>query len=111
MKCCIECFKDAHLRDTIAKYGTNGDCDFCSAKNISVYDISSSTLLTDKIISLVQAYMTSSAEDAKPLKEALKNDWDVFNGDVEEIQKLVVELCAPIIEKDNSIFSEKVIIP
>lgn len=111
MKCCIECFKDAHIRDTIAKYGTIGDCDFCSAKNISVYDISNSTLLSDKIVGLVQAYMVSTSKEAKSLREALKNDWDIFNGDTDEIQKLVIELCAPIIEKNNSIFSEKVIIP
>ena len=111
MKCCIECFKDAHIRDTIAKYGTNGDCDFCPTKNVPVYDISNSTLLSDKIIGLVQAYMVSTEEDAKPLKEALKNDWDIFNGDIDEIQKLVIELCASVIEKDDSIYSERVIIP
>lgn len=111
MKCCIECFKDAHIRDTIAKYGTNGNCDFCSAKNVPVLDISNTTLLSDKIVGLVQAYMISTADDAKPLIEALKNDWDIFNGSVEEIQKLVIELCAPIIEKNDSIYSQNVIIP
>ena len=111
MKCCIDCFKDAHIRDTIEKYGTTGDCDFCSAKNVPEYDISTSTLLSDKIVGLVQAYMISTEEGAKPLKEALKNDWDIFNGDEDEIQKLVIELCSPIIEKNNSIYSEKVIIP
>lgn len=111
MKCCIECFKDAHLRDTIAKNGTNGDCDFCSSKNVAVFDISSSTLLSDKIVSLVQAYIVSTAENAKPLKEALKNDWDIFNGDANQIQKLVIELCASVISREDSIYSQKVIIP
>lgn len=111
MKCCIECFKDAHIRDTIAKYGTTGDCDFCSAKNVPVYDITNSTLLSEKIVGLVQAYIESEDKKAKSLKEALKNDWDIFNGDVDEIQKLVIELCASVIEKNNSIYSERVIIP
>lgn len=111
MKCCIECFKDAHIRETIKKNGTKGNCDFCSAKNVPTYDISNSTLLSDKIVGLVQAYTVSTEEDAKTLKEALKNDWNIFNGDVDEIQKLVIELCAPVIKKDDIIFSESVIIP
>ena len=38
MKCCIDCFKDSEIREIIHKYGTRGNCDFCSAKNIDVYD-------------------------------------------------------------------------
>lgn len=111
MKCCIECFKDTHIRDTIKKNGTIGNCDFCSAKNVPTYDISNSTILSDKIVGLVQAYTVSTEEDAKPLKEALKNDWNIFNVDVDEIQKLVVELCTRVINKEDNIFSERVIIP
>ena len=110
MKCCVECFKDTHIRDTIEKNGTLGDCDFCSAKSIHTYDISnSSNLISDKVINLVQAYSVSDSKNAKPLKESLRDDWDIFSGGVEAIQSLIKALCGSSV--DNDLFTKNVIIP
>ena len=70
MKCCINCFQDRLLQKTITEFGTIGDCDFCSSKELPVYDISNQNDLSDKIIDLIQIYEASFHEDAKPLGES-----------------------------------------
>lgn len=94
MKCCINCFKDSAIRKIIQLYGTKGDCDFCSSKNIGVYDISkSSNMISDKITSLIQIYSPSEHSDARFLKEILRDDWDIFSGGSEGIKALLAALC------------------
>lgn len=110
MKCCIKCFNDMHIKDTIEKYGIDGDCDFCSSKNTRVYNISTiPNKISDMIISLVQTYSISESPKAKLLKECLRDDWDIFTGGSEAIQTLTTALCNSDIDSD--IFSQKVIIP
>lgn len=110
-RCCVNCFKDSHIRETIIKNGLIGDCDFCSSKGVYVYDISeTSNLIHDMVSSLVQIYCVSDNNSAKLLKESLRDDWDIFTGGSEAIQALVKELCYNDIE-NNEIFSHKVIIP
>ena len=113
MKCCVRCFKDILLRKTIEEFGTIGDCDFCSSRNVKVYDISSQNEIADKIIDLIQTYDTSSCKEAKPLKVALHDDWSVFSGGTEAIQTLVFALCAPYPEMASisDKISANVIIP
>jgi hypothetical protein len=110
--CCIECFKDIHIRNTIEKYGVIGDCDYCSHKDIAVYDILTiPNPISDAIISLVQIYAVSDLIEAKPLAVALHNDWDIFNAEAAVIQTLVVDLCDSVISGDSEIFTRSVIIP
>jgi hypothetical protein len=111
MKCCVECFKDAHLRHTIEKQGAVGDCDYCSHKNVATYDISAiSNPITDAIVSLLQIYSVSDLLDAKPLNIALHDDWDIFNAGSAMIQTLVRDLCRSIITPDSDIFTKSVTI-
>ena len=108
--CCEKCFKDAHIIKTIRQNGTLGNCDFCSSKNIPVIDISYSNPVSDMMIKLVQAYSVSEEENAKPIKEALRDDWDIFNGGCEVILALVKSLCSKEISEKDDIFTKKVII-
>ena len=111
MRCCVECFKDIHIRSTIEKQGIIGDCDYCSGKNVAVYDIAiSPNPIADAIIELVQIYSVSGLREAKPLRIALREDWDIFNAEEIVIQKLVVDLCESVIGSDSEIFSQNVII-
>ena len=79
MNCCINCFKDEHIRNTIEKGGVKGNCDFCGAADVSIVDISSSNDISDMIVSLVQVYTVSDISEARLLKESLRDDWDIFN--------------------------------
>lgn len=113
MKCCINCFKDSAIREIIQLYGTKGDCDFCSYKNIEVYDISESpNMISEKITSLIQIYSPSEQSDARFLKEILRDDWDVFSGGSEGIRALLAALC-PLdsdLDIDKDILEKKVAI-
>lgn len=106
MFCCEKCFKDTFIKNTIQKLGSIGNCDFCSAKNVKIFDISYSNEISDKIIELLQLYDVSNDSNAKPLKEILQDDWDIFNSGVEGIQALTKALCNKEIS-ENDIFSLK----
>ena len=111
MNCCIDCFCDSHIRSIIAKQGVTGNCDFCSSKNISVYDVTViPNPLADLIVDLIQIYSVSDSTDAKPLKVALRDDWNIFNGGSELIQTLVKKLCESTFSENDDIFSRNVII-
>jgi|LSQX01.2.fsa_nt_gb hypothetical protein len=111
MNCCIECFCDSHIRSIIAKQGVTGDCDFCSSKNIAVYDVTvTPNPLADLLIDLMQIYSVSETIAAKPLKVALRDDWDIFNAGTELIQTLVKKLCESAFSENDDIFSKNVII-
>ena len=94
MNCCVECFCDNEIRTIIESYKRIGNCGFCSAKDVFVYDIADApNPISDMIISVLDTYVTSNHSDAKPLKNSLSEDWDIFNVGVETIQSLVTMLC------------------
>lgn len=112
MKCCIDCFRDSHIRTTIEMYGTVGDCDFCSQRSTSVLNIDdSSNQIAQMIVSLVEIYSVSESSDAKPLKYALRDDWDIFTAGAESILALTKKLCVEAYGNDAEIFSKNVAIP
>jgi hypothetical protein len=112
MNCCVECFKDIHIRNTIEKQGTIGDCDFCSSKGVSIYDVAViPNPIADMIVSLVQIYSVSDVREAKLLKISLHNDWDIFSAGTEMIQTIITKLCDSAYPANSEIFSKKVIIP
>jgi len=112
MNCCIECFRDSHIRATIEKYGSIGGCDFCSQKNIAVFDIDdTANQIAEMIISLVQMYSVSDDTNARPLKIALRDDWDIFTAGTESILALTKKLCEEAYSVDDAIFAKNVAIP
>jgi hypothetical protein len=111
MRCCVECFNDIHIRNTIEKQGVIGDCDYCSHKSVAVYDVEMThNPIADAIIGLVQIYSVSDLPEAKPLKEALHDDWDIFSAGVATIQTLTVDLCRSVINSNSDIFIKNVVI-
>ena len=112
MNCCIECFRDSHIRATIERYGSIGDCDFCSHKSIATFDIDdTSNQVSEMIISLVQIYSVSDAAGARPLKIALRDDWDIFTAGTESILALTKKLCAEAYSAEDEIFIKNVAVP
>ena len=112
MKCCVECFKDIHIRNTIMRLGVTGDCDYCSHRGVAVYDIEVlPNPISDAVVGLAQIYSVSDLPEARPLRVSLHDDWDIFNMGESEIQKLTVDLCGSVIGSDAEVFSKNVIIP
>jgi hypothetical protein len=111
MNCCIECFRDSHIRSIIVLQGVIGNCDFCSSKNVAVYDVNAApNSLADILIDLIQTYSVSDTIDAKPLKVALRDEWDIFNAGSELIQALIKKLCESAYPENADIFTKDVII-
>ena len=111
MNCCIECFRDSHIRSIIAMQGTIGNCDFCSSKNVAIYDVNAApNPLADILIGLIQTYAVSETLDAKPLKVALRDEWDIFNAGSELIQALIKKLCESAYPENAGVFTRNVIL-
>ena len=108
--CCEKCFKDTQIIETIRKQNIMGDCDFCSSKNLPVIDISDNNPVSDMILRLLQVYSVSENENAKLLKESLRDDWDIFSGGCEMILALVKSLCSKDVSETDELFTKKVII-
>lgn len=109
MNCCINCFKDSEICSIIESYQNIGNCDFCGAKNALVYDIySQDNPIASGITEIINIYSTSSSKNAKPLKHALCNDWDIFNLGSESLLSLVKKLCILVYDENDSIYFENV---
>jgi len=112
MKCCINCFKDSEIRAIIKSYGQVGKCDFCSSREVFVSDINiDSNPIADMMVSLLDIYAVSDDVGAKPLKESLRDDWDIFSAGAEVIQMLTQRLCASSYSENDDLFTKKVTIP
>ena len=112
MNCCVECFKDSHIKNTINNYEVIGNCDFCASKNIPVFGLEEiPNPISDMIMGVVQIYVTSDSTHAKPLKEALRDEWDIFNAGAELIQALTRQFCMPVLPENADIFFRNVAIP
>lgn len=111
MFCCEKCFKDKLIKNTIKEIGLVGNCDFCASTDVKVIDSMYHSPVSEKILDLVESYEVSDNENAKPLREALVKDWDIFNVDADVVQGLVETLCHNLVEKDSPLFKERVIIP
>jgi len=111
MNCCINCFRDTHIRRIIENSNQAGDCDFCKTKNTIIFNVDdSSNPITEKVIGLIQIYAISDNIDAKPINKALYDDWDVFAIDSDIILSLVKMLCDAYYKCDADIFTKNVII-
>ena len=111
MNCCIDCFRDTHIRATIEAQQRYGDCDFCDSKNVTVSDVDDPfNPIAENIIGLLQIYSASDSIEAKPLKLALRDDWDIFTAGTETILALTKRLCSVAYEDDAEIFKKNVII-
>lgn len=111
MLCCENCFKDKLIKEEIRQIGFIGSCNYCNSSNVKVLNTSEHSQLTEKMLSLVEAYEVSSEEIAKPLEDALIMDWDIFTGDSITVRNLVKDLCKESIGELNPLFHNPVIIP
>lgn len=111
MNCCVDCFKDEYIKKEILQKQVFGYCDFCSSKDVNVYDISTEeNKLSELFTSILQLYEKSSIESAKKLKLCLRDDWDIFNLGTESISILLQNLCPDFFSINRDIINETVII-
>jgi hypothetical protein len=110
MNCCIDCFSDNQIRQIIDSFNQNGDCDFCSKKDVRIYTITGNGGIEDLLDSVVDIY-TKAGFSGKTLNVALCEDWDIFAVSPDIINELLKALCAVRFGKDPHLFSSPVLIP
>ena len=108
MNCCIKCFCDTEIRAIINSTNHLGNCDYCLSEDVNIYNTDVSNPIADFLISLIETYTVSDAVGAKSLKESLRDDWDVFDLNAENIQALTQRMCASNGYVDDELFVRNV---
>ena len=89
--CCTQCFQSPNLRHFIEEHGSNGDCDFCEADDVTVIRPHELAEPMEELINFYhlaepdQDYARAGNLDGwmfDSLAEALQDDWNFFNGSV-----------------------------
>jgi len=102
MNCCTQCFLDNQIREIITRLNLTGNCDFCSSQDVSVYPVGERTEIEELLESVIDLYAeTDSAPDAKPLYDALSEDWSIVSGDKAFASKLLSALCPDRMSANN----------
>lgn len=111
MNCCINCFKDSEIRSIISSYNNISNCDFCGSLHIPTYHVGCEpNPIADGLVAIINIYGVAADAGAKPLKNALYDDWDIFAIGSEAILLLVKKLCSFAYPEDSEIFSRNVAI-
>lgn len=117
MKCCVECFADDEIKAIIASYARRGSCDICGAEDAFVYEIGSDTILSDAFDTMLDAFIPLSSlpgdypqERADLLKNVLRYEWRVLEGDSSQAYRLLKAVCARRYSDQPELFREPVVV-
>lgn len=112
MNCCINCFADTQIKEIIGDSGKSGDCDFCGNKNVELHSISEIDRIRELIYSVIGIYrVCERPKDGKLLKDALRDDWNIFAVPADIVQLIITKICKPRLAEDKKLFTEPVSIP
>ena len=98
MYCCENCFKDRELKSIVGHNRIKGDCDFCSSRDVVLYDLEKDCRIKERFEALVEIYTEiddankAAQFKAKKMENILAEDWNIFNFDTETIKKFISEL-------------------
>lgn len=117
MICCVECFKDSELRAIIESFKVIGDCEVCGHKKVFIYDTATNNRLTELLEGLIEIYtpisdmseeLQENRADFSLLKDALHEDWNIFNIDRSKAYMLIKEICKNKYKENPKHFEEAV---
>lgn len=109
MNCCTECFSSNYLKDIINRNNTIGDCDFCSSKQVSIYNPAELSLIFQNILDLYSVHLDS----INSLETQIENDFHnkIFS---EKIGLNIKQLLQNIVKDDyntyQSLFENNVVL-
>ena len=111
MNCCTNCFRDSEIKAIIDGNRKIGNCDFCGSKHVNIYMIGQDSTLSDMFDGLLDCYTPISdlpAEFPKDsvdlLKNILKDNWNIFNLESNQIYKLITSICSERYEQQPDLF-------
>lgn len=112
----LACFKDKQLSSMVGSYNRVGNCEILHKTNEIVYDTEDDSYLVEYIEDILDAFtvakylkISESDERTAYLKDYLFK-WDIFNGDRDDIQKIIVAICHERYKEEKELFEEKVTI-
>lgn len=108
MNCCINCFRDAQIREMIRTNNRIGNCSFCGHTDVPIYSLDEHSDLSDLISEVVNVY--EEFEEGEPLSEILLNDWNIFDKNDRSFD-LIRAFCNIAFEDKNRDCNAKVRIP
>lgn len=115
MKCCVECFNDLEIKSRIRELKKVGNCNFCEAVDVSIYDSQVDFTLVDDFEALLDTYKPETvlpdgfpAGELRLLKDELSINWNIFNLPTEKIDVLIKNLCKNKYQEDRELFEQRI---
>ncbi len=109
MYCCSECFSSNYLKNIINSGETKGDCTFCHAKNVYIYDPKELALFFQNIFDLYKVDKTKGS--SIELQIELDFQGKIFSDKIiSNKKKLLTEIISDDFLKYKNIFKSKVIL-
>lgn len=112
----LKCFKDKQLNLMVESNKRIGNCEICFCTNEYVYDTNQDDYLCEYMDDILDAFTVAkyvnipeSDERVAYLKDFLFQ-WGIFEGNIEDIQKIVSAICHERYKDDPELFEEKVTI-
>ena len=110
MNCCSECFSNSYLKDIINRNtSTIGDCDFCSSKELSVYNPRELYPFFQNILTLYEI----NKEVGAPIDIKIEKDFEskIFSSKViEKLKELLQEIVADDYPSYKVLFENPVVL-
>lgn len=113
--CCDNCFADEEIINIIRAKNNIGNCQFCKNTDGYVYDLSKYEELTNLMNAVIELYspmkFLSSEFPTNKLsliKDALHNNWDIFNVNSDIAFELLTVICKEKYAKNKELFNDYV---
>lgn len=111
----IDCFKDTEIHSIIASQSKFGNCEITGQVDVMVYDTEKDTYLEDYLSEILDVYTPKidlpddfPNEYLDSLANILFRDWEIFNVEINDINKIIIEVCKNIYPREAPVFNEKV---
>jgi hypothetical protein len=81
--CCEHCFKDRAISDIINNMRQTGDCSYCGAKHVHVYDLNSDdTTIHDLLVDIFSLYVPTA--DGDDITTSLLKEWEIIGPELHD---------------------------
>jgi len=105
MYCCSNCFKDFEVKSIIQNISTEkGKCDFCLSESVEIVDVRE---LAEPFESIINLYSVDD-ESNFSLAELVQSEWNIFDLDIDLIDKLLNQMFHNMSIKKKGLFTKKV---
>ncbi|MDR0853635.1 MAG: RES family NAD+ phosphorylase [Clostridiales Family XIII bacterium] len=118
MNCCEKCFTDVELRNRISVLNKKGNCDYCGAEDVNIYDVElDEQNMAEDFLELLDIYKHSSLLESKypdeklvSIPAELSSTWKIFSSEI-VAEKIIKDLCQSFYDEFPEVIDEMSGIP